>query len=176
MRKRQMILSGALLTMVSLYACKKEVVIEQPVATTTTETISTPTETSEIADAAPAMTEQQQKDFPKKANQFLQTYYKDAPVAKYEVKTTPRLGKKYEVKLTSGVEVEFNDAGDWTEIKDPKGVPADLIPASIKSYADTNYKGIGIKKIEKETSKISVELMSGIDLEFDTQGKFLRID
>lgn len=186
MKKKRIMLSAALLAMVSLYACKKEVIVEQPQAPVAE--VVTPTTESEAPVLEPApeattstegvttVTDQQMKDLPKKANSFLQSYYKGIAVAKYEVKTKPGLGKKYEVKLNNGVEVEFTDSGDWEEIKDPNGVPAALVPASVKSYVDTNYKGIVIKKIDKEKNKIKVDLMNGIDLEFDANGKFVKID
>ena len=112
---------------------------------------------------------------PAKIKNFLATYYPKATVAKYEAKTTVA-GKKYEVKLNNGAEIDFDKNGNWEEISDKQGVPSALIPSSIKTYLATNYKGVKVESIDKEKNKIKVDLINDIDLEFDQNGKFLRID
>lgn len=112
---------------------------------------------------------------PANVKNFLAKYYPKATVSKYEAKTTV-VGKKYEVKLNNGAEIDFDKNGNWEEISDKQGVPTALIPASIKAYIAKNYKGVKVESIDKESNKIKVDLMNDIDLEFDKNGKFLRID
>lgn len=112
---------------------------------------------------------------PANVKSFLAKYYPKATVAKYEAKNTV-VGKKYEVKLNNGAEIDFDKNGNWEEISDKQGVPSALIPASINAYIAKNYKGIKVESIDKESNKIKVDLMNDIDLEFDKNGKFLRID
>jgi len=115
------------------------------------------------------------QQMPANIKSFLAKYYPKATVAKYEAKTTV-VGKKYEVKLNNGAEIDFDKNGNWEEISDKQGVPAALIPASIKTYLAKNYKGVNVESIDKESNKIKVDLINDIDLEFDKNGKFLRID
>lgn len=112
---------------------------------------------------------------PANVKSFLAKYYPKATIAKYEAKNTV-VGKKYEVKLSNGAEVDFDKNGNWEEISDKQGVPSALIPGSIKTYLAKNYKGVKVESIDKESNKIKVDLMNDIDLEFDKNGKFLRID
>lgn len=112
---------------------------------------------------------------PANIKSFLAKYYPNATVAKYESKKT-LVGQKYEVKLNNGAEIDFDKNGIWEEISDKQGVPSTLIPAKIKLYLAQKYKGVKVESIDKENNKIKVELINDIDLEFDKNGKFLRID
>lgn len=112
---------------------------------------------------------------PANIKSFLARYYPKATVAKYESKKTV-VGQKYEVKLNNGAEIDFDKNGNWEEISDKQGIPSALIPVQIKTYLAQNYKGVNVESIDKEKNKIKVELINDIDLEFDKNGKFLRID
>ena len=126
---------------------------------------------------ASASAAEQPQDLPAKVNDFLKDHYRGILIAKYEMKNT--LGKKeYEVKLDNGVEVEFDDNENWKKIKDYNGVPDILVPPKVKSYVNKNYKDIKIKSLDKKADRnmIEVDLLNGIELEFDMEGNFLRID
>jgi len=115
------------------------------------------------------------QQMPANIKSFLAKYYPKATVVKYEAKTT-LAGKKYEVKLNNGVEIDFDKNGNWEEISDKQGVPTVLIPAKIKTYLDQKYKGVKVESIDKDDNKIKVDLLNDIDLEFDKNEKFLRVD
>lgn len=115
------------------------------------------------------------QQMPANIKSFLAKYYPKATVAKYESKTTVA-GKKYEFKLNNGAEIDFDKNGNCEEISDKQGVPSALIPATINAYLSKNYKGVKVESIDKESNKIKVDLINDIDLEFDKNGKFLRID
>jgi len=117
----------------------------------------------------------QDQDLPENVKAFLKKYYPDATVTAYEIKTIPE-GKKYEVKLNNGAEIDFDNDGNWEEISDKQGIPEYIIPKNIQSYVSKTYPGIKIESIDKEQNKIKVELLNDLDLEFDLQGNFLRID
>lgn len=131
-----------------------------------------------ITGLTPKNKAQKSQEMPASVRRFLNQYYRHTAVVKYKTKTTVGVGRKYEINLDNGAEIEFDDSGNWTEIKDYKGVPASLMPRKISSYIAQNYPGIKIKSIEKEArkNKIEVELLNGTDLEFDMAGNFLRID
>jgi len=115
------------------------------------------------------------QQMPANVKSFLAKYYPKATVIKYEAKTT-LVGKKYEVKLNNGAEIDFDKNGNWEEISDKQGVPNVLIPAKIKSYLNQHYKGVAVESIDKDGNKIKVDLLNDIDLEFDKNGNFLRVD
>ena len=83
----------------------------------------------------------------------------------------------YKVLLTDGTEIEFDGKGNWEEIDGNKrSIPNSILPQKIVSYIKSNYKGQGVEKIEKESWGYQIEPLSGLELEFDNDGKFLRID
>ncbi|MNK30380.1 hypothetical protein D3C87_487970 [compost metagenome] len=115
------------------------------------------------------------QQMPANIKSFLAKYYPKATVAKYESKNT-LVGRKYEVKLNNGAEIDFDKNGNWEEISDKQGIATSLIPVKIKAYVDKKYKGVKVEAIDKEKNKIKVDLNNDIDLEFDKNGNFLRID
>ncbi|MPS72683.1 MAG: hypothetical protein E2590_05955 [Chryseobacterium sp.] len=115
------------------------------------------------------------QEMPATIKSFLAKYYPKATVVKYEAKSTV-VGKKYEVKLNNGAEIDFDKNGNWEEISDKQGIASALIPAKIKAYLNQHYKGVKVESIDKERNKIKVDLQNDIDLEFDKNGKFLRVD
>lgn len=151
-------------------SCEKKVVVPNSNETATT------SQKSEITPPSPAANNADQ-DLPQNVRTFLTEHYPNIQISKYEVKTSLD-GKKYEVKLNNGVEVEFYNDGNWKEIKDYNGVPDVLVPTKVKTYVNQNYKNIKIESLDKksEKNKMKVDLLNGVDLEFDMDGNFLRID
>lgn len=86
------------------------------------------------------------------------------------------LSKKYTVKLNNGVEIDFDDEFQPYEIESKNGLPDSVLPNSIVQYVSRNFPSEKIKEWKREKRKQSVELSNGIDLEFDNQGNFIKID
>lgn len=84
----------------------------------------------------------------------------------------------YEVHFSSGLEMSFNKAGEITEIEAARdqNIPSDALPDEILAYVNSNYPDFKIKSWEKDGKEQDVELSNGVDLEFDKNGKFLRVD
>ena len=114
---------------------------------------------------------------PESAKTFISTYYSSATVrsVKRELDNGVVL---YEVDFTNGHEITFNSKGEWVEVDAPDGqsIPDGILPEVIQSYLDTNYQGYGVNDVTKTGAGYEVELVSGIDLLFDAQGDFIRID
>lgn len=86
-------------------------------------------------------------------------------------------GDEYEVILSNGTEIEFDKDGEWKEVDcGHVAVPGAFVLKSIAQYVGRNYSGQKIVKVSKERNKYEIELSSGLDLEFDRSGKFLRVD
>lgn len=88
-------------------------------------------------------------------------------------------GTEYQVLLNNGVEVNFDKDGNWVEVDARDNVatiPTEFILSAIVDYVKANYADAGINGIEKEKHGFDVELTNGLDLVFDKEGKFLRID
>lgn len=114
---------------------------------------------------------------PKKAQQFVATYYAADQVSYVKEESEFLSGKNYEVKLKDGVKLEFDGKGEWTEVDaELKAVPLKIVPASILEYVRKSFPDNEIVQISRSSNKYDVELTNGIDLEFNKKGQFVRID
>ena len=84
---------------------------------------------------------------------------------------------EYEITLDNAFYLEFDGDGNWKEIdgKD-SAIPTEFIPESIVQYISGNFPTQKINKIEKKSSGYELELSNGLDLDFNSKGKFLGID
>ena len=115
-------------------------------------------------------------ELPKGAITFLTAHFPNNPI-KHATKDWEHGEKGYEVKLTDGTEVEFTKDGAWREVDGhKKAIPTAYIPKSILEYVKVHYPNEQITHIDKGHKDIDVDLTNKIDLEFDTNGKFLKVD
>ena len=111
---------------------------------------------------------------PPKAQSILKNFAADILVIEIDNEI---FGNKYEVKLTDGTEIDFDKNGEWNSIDcKSTSVPKQFIPQKIEKYVTTNYKTAIISKIEKSPKGYDIELSNELDLKFNLQGDFLRID
>lgn len=110
---------------------------------------------------------------PESANTFVATHFPGKKIF-YAQKD----GRKYEVRLDDGTEIDFDRKGNWDKVDchDFTAVPAAIVPAAIAAYVNTNFSTIFITKIDKERYGYSVELSNDIELKFDKQGNLLGFD
>ncbi|MEE1897159.1 PepSY-like domain-containing protein [Flavobacterium rakeshii] len=115
-------------------------------------------------------------DLPPAAKTFIsQNFPNQAP--SYVIEDKDIRETEYEVVMTGGVEMEFDAKGNCKEI-DGNGfaLPDTVLPKVIMQYIRKNYKGQGVEKAEKKRWGYEVELLNDLELEFDNNGKFLRLD
>lgn len=99
-------------------------------------------------------------------------------VASAKVETNAIGVDEYEVYLQDGTKVKF-EGEDWEEVKVPAGqsVPDAFVIEPIRTYvANTQEPGITIVKIEKDKNGYDIELSNGVDIEFDQNGNFVKMD
>ena len=86
-------------------------------------------------------------------------------------------GADYDVILNNGTELDFNSKGALEEIDcGMDAVPASLVPKPIGEFVAGTYPGQKIVSLSFGRSKYEVELSNGTELEYDRNGRFLRID
>lgn len=112
-------------------------------------------------------------ELPQPAQEFLNEYFPKAKVSM--IKVDKHLLKKtdYDVKLTNGTKIEFNNSGKWTSVDcKTKEVPQKLILKAIRNYVSKNFPQTFITSIEKKTSGYEIELNDGVELKFNLLGGF----
>lgn len=117
------------------------------------------------------------KELPSAAQSFITEYFASSQIYKIE-KDYDRGVVVYDVDFKDGYEVTFNQTGEWVEVDAPDGksIPAGIVPAPIHSYVTANYPDYGINDITKTGSGYEVELVTGVELIFNQQGDFVRVD
>lgn len=119
-----------------------------------------------------------QNQLPKAARQFIAKHFAKDKIA-YASMDKDIISVDYEVKLQSGVDIDFNGDGHWTDISCSEAqfaVPTSIIPVGISSYVNSNYPSSYIIEISRKHHRFEVELNNDVDLVFDKAGKFLRVD
>lgn len=116
-------------------------------------------------------------ELPKTAQDFISKNFAGQKVSQ-AVKDKGMISTDYEVWLDNGTKIEFDGDGNWEDVdsENKTAIPTGFIPAKIRSYVSKNFPTQKIGKIERSSSKFEVELTNGMDLEFNSQGEFLRID
>ncbi|WP_395093918.1 PepSY-like domain-containing protein [Vaginella massiliensis] len=85
--------------------------------------------------------------------------------------------KEYKVYLNNGTKIEFDANGNWEEIDaKQKAVPNKIIPQKIVNHVKKAFPRAKIVKIERDRKGFDVELSNGLDLKFNPQADFLRIE
>ncbi len=116
---------------------------------------------------------------PSSSREFLKTHFKDVEITRIE-KETEGFDKDYTVYLENGFEINFTKSGAWDEVDGHiKPVPQsvlDLIPESIAKYVSEEYPDSEIVKVNKERYGYEIGLNNDLDIEFNEDGKFVKID
>lgn len=119
----------------------------------------------------------QVSNLPQTARNFISNHYANEKVALTKSEKEGLSSIEYKVILANGIEVEFDNKGNWTEV-DAKNfsVPQDIIPANIKSYVQKSFPENNIVQINKSKKGYEIELTNGIEVKFNKQGEFIKID
>lgn len=84
---------------------------------------------------------------------------------------------EYDVEVNNGFELTFNEDGDVVEIDGGHAaIPSDMLPNSIVDYVDEHFPNQYIVSWEQGANTQQVELSNDIDLIFDNDGDFIRLD
>lgn len=86
------------------------------------------------------------------------------------------LSKQYEIKLSDGVELKFNSKKQVIDIDGKSKLPNSVIPKKIRQYVTKNYPNNVITDWEIDGKNQQIGLDNHIDLEFNMDANFLRID
>ncbi|MGR7814043.1 PepSY-like domain-containing protein [Lacinutrix undariae] len=82
----------------------------------------------------------------------------------------------YEVYLSESVQLEFNSNFEIIEIDSLYQLPNSVIPQAILDYVVLNYPTNFINGWELEYNHQQIDLNNNIELEFEMNGDFIRID
>ena len=117
------------------------------------------------------------EQMPEPIKAFVEQNFPEQPIT-YAEKDIEGFGSQYDVVLSDGTRIEFDNDNVWDKIECPmtNPVPTALIPAAIATHIQANYPDAMILKIDKEHDGYEVELANGLELKFNKQGVFTGMD
>ncbi len=114
---------------------------------------------------------------PASIHEFIKTHYVDEKIS---IATLERdlFDKDYKVILVSGVKLEFDGKGDWTEVECKRNstVPSSIIPQIIKDFIDSKFSAASVRQISKSRRYYEIELNDGTELKFNKKGELVEFD
>ncbi len=117
------------------------------------------------------------EELPEKAQMFLTQYFGGIEILYAKADRDMGVVMSYDVVLKGDVKVEFNRSGEWTSVDcEHSRVPNGVLPRGVLDYVSKRFAEAYVVEIEKGLRGYEVKLSNDIDLEFDKDGKFLRVD
>ena len=117
-----------------------------------------------------------QSELPVLAQTFIQKYFNLAEVS-YIERERDGMHHEYNVYLKDATKIEFDHQGNFQSIDcHTAPVPEGIVPELIVNFVQTHYANTHIVEYHVEYRHLKVELSSGIELIFDLEGHFIRVD
>lgn len=117
------------------------------------------------------------EELPEQAQMFLTKHFENADVLYAKAERDMGVVTSYDVVLDGNVKVEFNRSGEWTSVDCERGqVPDSLLPRGVLDYVKKKFAKAYVVEIERDRMGYEVKLSNDLDLDFDKNGKFLRVD
>jgi hypothetical protein len=118
---------------------------------------------------------------PQKSQIFLETHFGDYAIGRV-IRDRRDRDSHWEVTLVNGWQIDFRRNGEWDSI-DTKWAPipesvfrASPATSRILDFCNEHHPGDYIIEIDREFIGFEVELRSGMELIFNSQGGFIRRD
>lgn len=114
-------------------------------------------------------------EIPEEITEYIETHFPDNKIIQI-VKDVEGFTKTYEVFLQGDFWLEFNRQKEIIDIEGRTELPASVIPTKIAEYVNETFPDNFILEWELERKKQKVGLDNDIDIEFNLDGDFIRID
>lgn len=114
-------------------------------------------------------------ELPSQARTFISTYWPNVEATAL-LKETHGCSTEFKVILADATTIDFDKKGVWEDVENNVGIPTGFILKPITDYVAQHFSGAQIIEISKDKKNFDVELNTGINLVFDVNGNFKRID
>ncbi len=114
-------------------------------------------------------------DLPSEITTYITTHFPNNSIVQV-IEDKDGFTKTYKVMLSESISLEFNRKNEIIEIEGVSELPSSVIPEKIMQYATSNYPNNVIIGWGIDDKNQQVELDNGLDLVFNMDGDFLRID
>ena len=111
----------------------------------------------------------QANQLPRKAQDFVKANFPNDPIVYAEQDR-----RSYKVELDSGIEVDFDKNGDWTDVSSKNSpLPTQFMPANILNTVQQKYAQTAILEISKEYLSYKLKLANNREVYVDNSGKIV---
>lgn len=115
-------------------------------------------------------------ELPAQAQTFLRKYFNIADVA-YIERERDGFHYDYSIYLNNATEIDFDHQGHLQSVDCKRNpVPQGIVPELITSFVTLHHPDQFIVEYVIEYRQQNVELNNGLELVFDSEGHFIRID
>jgi len=119
-------------------------------------------------------------NLPNNAQEFINQHFSAVSVEKVDENSNWQIWEddKYEVRLSNGIELDFDENGNLMEIdsQNNEAIPMSALPSKVRSYLEANHANAKVVGWEKQDNEQEIELADGTEVEFDAQGNFRKLD
>ncbi len=112
---------------------------------------------------------------PSAAKLFIEANYPGENIS-YAYADDDRVRPDYTVRLSNGVEIQFEHDGSLEKISARAGVPAGVVPVQITDYVKAYYPDALIIEYEVGRREYEVKLSNGLELQFNANFRLKDID
>ncbi len=117
------------------------------------------------------------EELPEKAQIFIDTHFVNVDVLYAKAERDMGIITSYDVVLEGDVKIEFNRTGEWMSVDCERSqVPNAVLPQGVLDYVTKKFAKAYVVEIERNMMGYDVKLSNDLDLDFDKNGKFLRVD
>ena len=111
----------------------------------------------------------QANQLPKKAQDFVKANFANDQIVYAEQDR-----QSYKVELASGVEIDFDKNGDWTDVAgNNQPINTKFIPSNIMKTVEAKYPQVPVLEISKEYLSYKLKLGNNREVYVDNNGKIV---
>ncbi|HLV52630.1 MAG TPA: PepSY-like domain-containing protein [Cryomorphaceae bacterium] len=114
-------------------------------------------------------------EIPAEITKFVETHFPDTPIAIATLDNDDR-NAEYEILLKDRTKLEFDHNFQLEKAESLNALPNSMFPQSVLDYVSANYPNSKITEWDIDRNDQEIELDNELELKFDKQGNFLRLD
>jgi hypothetical protein len=121
----------------------------------------------------------QENELPAASRTFIETHFADVEITAI-VKDRDGLDIDYTVYLANSFDIDFTKSGKWDDVDGhflpvPESILT-LLPQPLLQHIANTFPNLSIVEVNRERHGYEIGLSNGIDLNFDSSGRFAGFD
>lgn len=116
------------------------------------------------------------EELPANAQTFIKTNFPEVQIS-HALQESGLFENDYKVFLANGAKIEFDEEGNWEDIEcKTSKVPLSAMPVKIQQFLTEKHPNLDVVKIDRDNNDYDLELRTGLEIQFNLSGDFMRYD